>query len=129
MQQAGAAPEHRASVSCGHWLASTGTKSASHSPSVSRIAEVWPAIPPHVREAILTLVDAAILSTPHDESCNRELDGTDGDALVWQLARQCRSIVQGCLREEEWQDADREFFAVIAEGLAELPVLGRHGTC
>jgi hypothetical protein len=29
----------------------------------------------------------------------------------------CRHIIQGCLREEEWQDADREFFDVIAPHL------------
>ena len=35
------------------------------------------------------------------------------DNVAWRLARECRQIVQGCLREEEWQDADREFFEVI----------------
>jgi hypothetical protein len=33
------------------------------------------------------------------------------------MAVQCRRIVQACLREEEWIDADREFYAVIREGL------------
>lgn len=42
------------------------------------------------------------------------------DELAMRLARQCRHIVQACLREEEWQDADREFFAVIREGLERL---------
>ena len=28
-------------------------------------------------------------------------------------ARKCRRIVQACLREEEWIEADREFYAAI----------------
>jgi hypothetical protein len=33
------------------------------------------------------------------------------------LAVQCRRIVQACLREEEWLDADREFYLIIRAGL------------
>lgn len=33
------------------------------------------------------------------------------------LAVQCRRIVQACLREEEWVEADRQFYLVIREGL------------
>ena len=36
------------------------------------------------------------------------------------MARRCRSIIQACLREEEWRDADREFYDVILAGLKEL---------
>lgn len=36
------------------------------------------------------------------------------ERLAMQLAQACRYIIQGCLREEEWQDADEEFFDVIA---------------
>lgn len=36
------------------------------------------------------------------------------------MARECRTVIQSCLREEEWPDADREFFGVIANGLARL---------
>jgi hypothetical protein len=39
------------------------------------------------------------------------------DKVAWGLAQQCRSIVQGCLREEEWQDADHAFYGVIKESL------------
>jgi hypothetical protein len=39
------------------------------------------------------------------------------DELALRLARQCRRIVQACLREEEWHDADREFYTVIRQGL------------
>lgn len=37
--------------------------------------------------------------------------------IAWRLAQQCRSIVQACLREEEWQDVDREFCEVIAQSI------------
>ena len=33
------------------------------------------------------------------------------------LAVQCRRIIQACLREEEWVEADREFYEVIRDGL------------
>jgi hypothetical protein len=33
------------------------------------------------------------------------------------IAVRCRRIVQACLREEEWIDADREFYLVIREEL------------
>lgn len=36
------------------------------------------------------------------------------------MARRCRFIIQACLREEEWRDADREFYTVILEGLTDL---------
>lgn len=36
------------------------------------------------------------------------------------LAMECRRIVQACLREEEWIEADREFYRVIREGLEEF---------
>ena len=41
-------------------------------------------------------------------------------ALAIRLARACRRVVQGCLREEEWGEADREFYLVIRAGLEEL---------
>lgn len=36
------------------------------------------------------------------------------------IARRCRHVIQVCLREEEWPDADREFYRIIREGLEEL---------
>ena len=33
------------------------------------------------------------------------------------IARRCRWLIQACLREEEWGDADREFYLVIRDGL------------
>jgi hypothetical protein len=38
------------------------------------------------------------------------------------MARRCRFIVQACLREEEWGEADREFYLVIREELESLSV-------
>ena len=42
--------------------------------------------------------------------------------LSIRLARQCRFIIQACLREEEWADADREFYRVIRRGLEDFRV-------
>jgi hypothetical protein len=39
--------------------------------------------------------------------------------VAWRIAKKCRGIVQACLREEEWRDADREFFRVIITELKE----------
>lgn len=33
------------------------------------------------------------------------------------IARRCRRIVQACLREEEWAEADQEFYRIIREEL------------
>jgi hypothetical protein len=33
------------------------------------------------------------------------------------IAKRCRFIVQGCLREEEWGDAETEFYRVVREEL------------
>lgn len=38
-------------------------------------------------------------------------------ALALRLAHECRRIVQACLMESEWADCDREFHAVIFDGL------------
>lgn len=40
-------------------------------------------------------------------------------ARALRLARACRRVVQACLREEEWADADEEFARIIAAGLEE----------
>ncbi len=36
------------------------------------------------------------------------------------IARGCRRIIQACLREEEWSDADREFYLIARQELEEL---------
>lgn len=35
--------------------------------------------------------------------------------LAIRIARRCRFLVQACLREEEWADADQEFYRVCRE--------------
>ena len=42
------------------------------------------------------------------------------DKLSWRLARQCRHIIQACLREEEWIDADHEFYLAIRAEISRL---------
>ncbi len=105
-------------------------ESVPHPPAVAWIADAWPGLPPHIREAVLTLVDAGLMSTvsnglgqfSRQEPVKGGADpnGPDTNAVAWRIARQCRDIVQGCLREEEWHDADLEFFAQIKNGIAEL---------
>ncbi len=41
-------------------------------------------------------------------------------ALAIRLAKQCRQIIQGCLREEEWRDCDLEYYRIIRAGLEEF---------
>lgn len=41
-------------------------------------------------------------------------------ALSIRLAKQCREIIQGCLREDEWRDADFEFYKTIRAGFEEF---------
>jgi hypothetical protein len=36
------------------------------------------------------------------------------------IARRCRFTVQACLREEEWSDADREFYVIAREEMEAL---------
>jgi hypothetical protein len=43
------------------------------------------------------------------------------------IARRCRHIVQACLREEEWADADREFYKVARDELEALRSTNRSG--
>jgi hypothetical protein len=40
--------------------------------------------------------------------------------MAVRLAIRCRRIVQACLREEEWPDADLEFYQIIRDGLLEF---------
>jgi len=49
----------------------------------------------------------------------RDLSAIDLNLVARRLARQCREIIQSCLREEEWLDAEDEFARVILTGLRE----------
>jgi len=41
------------------------------------------------------------------------------DSLARKTAIQCRHVIESCLREEEWRDAD-EFYEIIRQALLEL---------
>lgn len=41
-------------------------------------------------------------------------------ALSIRLAKQCRNVIQSCLREEEWRDCDLEYYKLIRAGLEEF---------
>ena len=49
----------------GHQLAVNGDGNADYSPSLNYIAERWPLLQPHIRDAIMTLIDCA---SPSDAS-------------------------------------------------------------
>ncbi len=55
------------------------------------------------------------------KSAKRTNDRLQAAAL--RMARRCRHIIQGCLREEKGPDADQEFYAVIIEELQRLGVV------
>jgi hypothetical protein len=41
------------------------------------------------------------------------------EQLAMRIARECREVIQTCLREEEWADAENEFRWLILAGLNE----------
>ena len=47
---------------------------------------------------------------------NRPVDPAVHEAAV-RMAWRCRFLIQACLREEEWGDADREFYIIIRDEL------------
>ena len=49
----------------------------------------------------------------------RDLSAIELKRIARRLARQCREIIQSCLREEEWPDAEDEFARAILTGLRE----------
>lgn len=114
-----AAPEQHTAVPERRFLATNGTQLSSLPAAVTLIAEAWQKLPPHIREAILTLVDTGAHAVGSADSA-RPANGVMPDELAWQMARRCRSVVQSCLPEEEWTDADQEFFEVITKELARL---------
>lgn len=44
----------------------------------------------------------------------------DIEAFARKTAIQCREVIQACLREEEWRDADEEFSEIIRQAVIEL---------
>jgi hypothetical protein len=47
---------------------------------------------------------------------NQPTDALTHETAV-RIARRCRFIIQAVLREEEWTDADREFYRIAREEL------------
>jgi hypothetical protein len=96
-------------------LHSGGTGSqilASNDVDVQFIAHAWPQLPEAVRTAITMLVKANVSNPLGLESLAEERQKRR-EELGMHLAEECRYIIQGCLREEEWQDADQEFYEII----------------
>ncbi|MEW4571306.1 hypothetical protein AB1L88_25820 [Tautonia sp. JC769] len=50
-------------------------------------------------------------------------------AAAIRIARNCRHVIQGVLREEEWIDADREFYRVARAELEALQAGGKDSAC
>lgn len=42
------------------------------------------------------------------------------ERIAKRIAVACRCVIQDCLREEEWRDADHEFKIIILKGLKNL---------
>jgi hypothetical protein len=102
---------------CLAWIA----KVSSYGRAPDWITKSWSVLPPHVQEAISTLVEAglAVAKTFVNRDASRSLPNGSfyRTQTARRLARECRNIVQACLREEEWRDADDEFSAIIKAGL------------
>jgi hypothetical protein len=41
-------------------------------------------------------------------------------AMSIRMAKECREIIQGCIREETWRDCDLEYYRIIRAGLEEF---------
>lgn len=41
------------------------------------------------------------------------------------IARRCRNVIQGCLREDEWSLADAEFYRIAREAMEQLAEGGK----
>lgn len=93
-----AAPTQRSSFICGHFQSSNGTDGIDLPSAVMHIAAVWLQLPPHIRDAILTLADVTACEKQHSELKRRK--GDFGE-IARRLPRDCRIIIQSCLREEE----------------------------
>ena len=76
----------------------------------ARMADAWGHLPRHIQEAIGALV--AVSQPPRSDGLTDDCSDAVSDT-AWKAALRCRSIIQSCLREEEWLDADEEFFAAI----------------
>lgn len=64
-----------------------------------------------------TVADEA---TPHAVFVDAAAADPDVHKAACRIAVRCRNIIQVCLREEEWLDADREFYRIAREVLEEF---------
>ena len=106
---------------CGNCHESTLTvKAPNETPEV--LARNWARLSGQLQAAILGIVESpeVALSRDHQLPSLAPVSSHYIEQLARSLAHRCRSIVQCCLREEEWIDADGEFFAIIQEGLQEV---------
>jgi hypothetical protein len=55
---------------------------------------------------------------------NQPTDALTHETAI-RIARRCRYIIQAVLREEEWSDADREFYRVAREELETMSKKGK----
>lgn len=83
---------------------------------LQNVMVAWEQLPRPVRTAIAMLVRATVPNLSNPATAFEERH-PDREQLAKQVARDCRHIIQDYLPEEEWQDADQEFFEVIAPHL------------
>jgi hypothetical protein len=98
-------------LGCPDWL-----YVASADADLQRVIAAWDALPQAIRAAVMAVIGTVAPRTDHSPLLAQQSRAGLGDTAR-RLARECREIVQGCLREEEWQDADQEFAKVIRAGL------------
>lgn len=55
------------------------------------------------------------MTTPETSPTHKDIE-----AMARKAARRCRHVIQSCLREEEWRDADNEFYEIIQQALLGL---------
>ena len=66
-----------------------------------------------VRDAAMQKSESASLSKAKTAPVTNDDIAARFEAKLMAAARECRTIVQRCLREEEWLDADESFAAVL----------------
>lgn len=85
-------------------------------PELQLVLSGWHKLPKAVQSAIAMLIRANVPDLAESGSAAQHR-GREREEIAMQIARDCRYIIQSCLREEEWQDADQEFYEVIVSYL------------
>lgn len=110
---------------------------SSNDPALHWAVQHWEQLPPLVLDLVheISVTGTTPTAQPGDQSI--AAPGNALGQLASAIAKRCRSIVQGCLREEEWIDADHEFCTVVEEEIRralggnnadDLPIEGSIGT-